>query len=54
DPQTVELIKTFGHYVVIDEGQKIAAESAKSAPMPQRLAEDANAAIDSIGVLGAN
>ncbi|GGJ46856.1 phosphate-binding protein PstS [Glutamicibacter ardleyensis] len=54
DPQTVELIKTFGHYVVSDEGQKIAADSAKSAPMPERLAKDANAAIDSIDVLGAN
>ncbi|MGP5048240.1 phosphate ABC transporter substrate-binding protein PstS [Glutamicibacter ardleyensis] len=54
DPQTIELIKTFGHYVVSDEGQKIAADSAKSAPMPERLAKDANAAIDSISVLGAN
>lgn len=50
DPQTVELAKAFGQYVVSDEGQQVAADSAKSAPMPQQLAEDARAAIDSIGV----
>ncbi|TDU21704.1 phosphate ABC transporter substrate-binding protein PstS [Arthrobacter sp. JUb115] len=48
DPQTVELAKTFGQYVVSDQGQKTAADSAKSAPMPQQLAEDAREAIDSI------
>jgi phosphate transport system substrate-binding protein len=48
DPNTVELVKAFGHYVVSDEGQKVAADSAKSAPMPKELAEDAARAIDSI------
>jgi phosphate transport system substrate-binding protein len=48
DPNTVELVKAFGHYVVSDEGQKVAADSAKSAPMPKELAEDAAKAIDSI------
>ena len=50
DPQTVELVKTFGQYVVSDQGQKTAADSAKSAPMPQRLAKEARDAIDSITV----
>ncbi|MDR7356346.1 phosphate ABC transporter substrate-binding protein PstS [Paeniglutamicibacter sulfureus] len=48
DPNTVELVKAFGHYVVSDEGQKVAADSAKSAPMPKELAKDAARAIDSI------
>ncbi|PRA10245.1 phosphate ABC transporter substrate-binding protein PstS [Arthrobacter sp. MYb211] len=48
DAQTVELAKTFGQYVVSDKGQKVAADSAKSAPMPERLAEEARTAIDSI------
>lgn len=48
DPQTVELVKTFGQYVVSDQGQKTAADSAKSAPMPSQLAKEAREAIDSI------
>lgn len=48
DPNTVELVKAFGHYVVSDEGQRVAADSAKSAPMPAELADDAAKAIDSI------
>ncbi|MBV1778754.1 phosphate ABC transporter substrate-binding protein PstS [Paeniglutamicibacter sp. ABSL32-1] len=48
DPNTVELVKAFGHYVVSDEGQQVAADSAKSAPMPKELATEAAAAIDSI------
>lgn len=54
DAQTVDLVKTFGHYVVSEEGQKIAADSAKSAPMPERLAKDASDAIDSITVRPVN
>ncbi|MFL4472457.1 phosphate ABC transporter substrate-binding protein PstS [Paeniglutamicibacter sp. MACA_103] len=48
DPNTMELVKAFGHYVVSDEGQQVAADSAKSAPMPKELAAEAAAAIDSI------
>ena len=48
DPNTVELVKAFGHYVVSDEGQRVAADSAKSAPMPAELGDDAAKAIDSI------
>lgn len=48
DPNTVELVKAFGHYVVSDEGQRVAADSAKSAPMPAELADDAAKAIESI------
>lgn len=54
DAQTVDLVKTFGHYVVSEEGQKIAADSAKSAPIPERLAKDASDAIDSITVRPVN
>ena len=48
DPNSLELVKAFGHYIVSDEGQKVAADSAKSAPMPEDLAAEAAAAIDSI------
>lgn len=48
DPQTLELIKTFGLYVVSEEGQRTAAESAGSAPMPEALAAEAKAAVESI------
>lgn len=48
DPETVELVKTFGEYVVSDEGQAASEDAAKSAPIPASLAEQARAAIDSI------
>ena len=48
DASTVELVKTFGQYVVSPEGQQASADAAKSAPIPRSLAEDAKAAIDSI------
>ena len=48
DPETVELVKTFGGYVVSDEGQAASEDAAKSAPIPVSLAEQARAAIDSI------
>ena len=44
----MELVKTFGQYVISPEGQEASAEAAKSAPIPQGLAEDAKAAIESI------
>jgi phosphate transport system substrate-binding protein len=50
DPNTVELVKAFGHYIVSEEGQAVAADSAKSAPMPEELAADAAKAIDSIAL----
>jgi phosphate transport system substrate-binding protein len=50
DPNTVDLVKAFGHYIVSDEGQKVAADSAKSAPMPKELAAEAAKAIDSIAL----
>ncbi|MFF3036923.1 phosphate ABC transporter substrate-binding protein PstS [Arthrobacter citreus] len=51
DADTVELVKTFGQYVISPEGQEASAEAAKSAPIPQGLAEDAKAAIESITTL---
>ena len=50
DAHAVQLLKEFAHYVVSDEGQQTAADSAKSAPMPASLAEEAAAAVDSISV----
>ena len=41
-------MKAFGQYVVSDEGQQASADAAKSAPIPDRFAEEARAAIDSI------
>ncbi len=48
DPETLELIKTFGHYVVSPEGQQLAADSVKSAPLPENLTKEAQEALDSI------
>ncbi|GAA3325999.1 phosphate ABC transporter substrate-binding protein PstS [Paeniglutamicibacter sulfureus] len=50
DPTTLDLVKTFGYYVVSDEGQQVASDSAKSAPMPDSLAREARQAIDSISL----
>ncbi|WP_051476732.1 phosphate ABC transporter substrate-binding protein PstS [Arthrobacter sp. Br18] len=50
DPAAVELVKTFGLYVVSPEGQQLASDSAKSAPMPEALAAEAKAAVESIAV----
>ncbi|MFZ3452228.1 phosphate ABC transporter substrate-binding protein PstS [Arthrobacter sp. 7Tela_A1] len=51
DADTVELVKTFGQYVISDEGQEASADAAKSAPIPPTLAADARAAIESITTL---
>jgi phosphate transport system substrate-binding protein len=48
--ETVDLVKAFEKYVVSEEGQKAAAESAKSAPLSAALAEKAAKAIESIKV----
>lgn len=48
DPDTLELVKTFGRYVVSPEGQQLSAESVKSAPLPENLTREAQAALDSI------
>ena len=48
--ETVDLIKAFETYVVSAEGQKAAAESAKSAPLSATLSEKAAKAIESIKV----
>ncbi len=50
DQQTVDLVKAFGNYVVSEEGQKAAQESAGNAPLSSAIAEQAGAAIDSITV----
>lgn len=48
--ETVDLIKAFENYVVSEEGQQTAADSAKSAPLSSTLAEKAKAAIESVKV----
>lgn len=48
DPADVELVKEFGSHVVSPEGQQLASDSAKSSPMPAELANEAQAAIESI------
>ncbi|MEO6529776.1 MAG: phosphate ABC transporter substrate-binding protein PstS [Specibacter sp.] len=50
DAATVDLIKSFGTFVLSDEGQKQAADAAKSAPLSAALATKAKASIDSISV----
>ena len=43
-------MKAFENYVVSEEGQKAAADSAKSAPLSAALAEKAKKAIETIKV----
>ncbi|MEE2569921.1 phosphate ABC transporter substrate-binding protein PstS [Pseudarthrobacter sp. J64] len=50
DQKTVDLVKAFENYVVSEEGQQAAADSAKSAPLSKELAEKAAKAIDTIKV----
>ncbi|GEO95278.1 phosphate ABC transporter substrate-binding protein PstS [Kocuria turfanensis] len=50
DPEVLELARTFGHYVVSEEGQQAASEAVKSAPLPDNLRAEAQAALDSIGL----
>ncbi|MHC6175084.1 phosphate ABC transporter substrate-binding protein PstS [Glutamicibacter endophyticus] len=50
DQATVDLVKAFGNYVVSDEGQKIANESAGNAPLSEAVATQAAKSIDSITV----
>jgi phosphate transport system substrate-binding protein len=48
--ETVDLVKAFENYVVSEEGQQAAANSAKSAPLSSALAEKATKAIESVKV----
>ncbi|MEE2521957.1 phosphate ABC transporter substrate-binding protein PstS [Pseudarthrobacter sp. J75] len=48
--ETVDLVKAFENYVVSEEGQQAAADSAKSAPLSSELAEKAAKAIETIKV----
>jgi phosphate transport system substrate-binding protein len=46
--ETADLVKAFETYVVSEEGQQTAADSAKSAPLSETLREKATKAIESI------
>ena len=46
--ETADLVKAFESYVVSDEGQKTAADAAKSAPLSKTLQDKAKAAIETI------
>lgn len=46
--ETADLVKAFESYVVSEEGQKAAADAAKSAPLSKALQDKAKAAIESI------
>ncbi len=48
--ETAELVRTFGTYVVSDEGQQAAAKAAKSAPISDSLSRRATEAISRISV----
>ncbi|GLB66700.1 phosphate ABC transporter substrate-binding protein PstS [Arthrobacter mangrovi] len=50
DAHRVELAKTFAKYVLSQEGQAAAAESAKSAPLSERLSAQAIETVDRISV----
>ncbi|MEV7607338.1 phosphate ABC transporter substrate-binding protein PstS [Paenarthrobacter sp. NPDC089322] len=46
--EVADLVKAFETYVVSDEGQKTAADAAKSAPLSKTLQDKAKAAIETI------
>lgn len=48
DAATADLVKAFGAFALSDEGQKQAAEAAKSAPLSAELATRAKKALESI------
>lgn len=50
DQETVDLVKSFGNYVVSEEGQKQAEDSAGNAPLSSTMSEKATKAIESIKV----
>ncbi|OMH32395.1 phosphate ABC transporter substrate-binding protein PstS [Tersicoccus sp. Bi-70] len=50
DQKTVDLVKAFENYVVSEQGQKDAADSAGNAPLSSKLSEQAKAAVASIKV----
>lgn len=50
DQETVDLVKAFGEYVISEEGQKAAQESAHNAPISNETREKAQATIDAITV----
>lgn len=50
--ETADLVKSFEKYVVSEDGQKAAADSAGSAPLSQSLRDDAKAAVESISAKG--
>ena len=50
--ETADLVRAFESYVVSEEGQKAAADSAGSAPLSQSLRDQAKAAVESITAKG--
>lgn len=50
--ETADLVKSFEKYVVSEDGQKAAADSAGSAPLSQSLRDEAKAAVESISAKG--
>ncbi len=50
DQETVDLVKAFASYVISEEGQQAAADSAGNALLSETLREQAQEAIDSIAV----
>lgn len=50
--ETVDLVKAYENYVISEDGQKTAADSAHSAPLTDTLREDAKKAIDAVKVAG--
>lgn len=50
--ETADLVKAFESYVISEDGQKTAADSAGSAPLSETLREQATAAVESIKAQG--
>lgn len=52
DQKTADLVKSYASYIVSEEGQKVAADSAHSAPLTGKIAEDSRKAVESIKAKG--
>jgi phosphate transport system substrate-binding protein len=52
DQETADLVKGFLTYVISDEGQDAAAETAGSAPLSDSLQEEAQGLVDGISAQG--
>jgi phosphate transport system substrate-binding protein len=49
DANTAKIVKAFLSYIISDQGQKVAAKNAYSAPLPSSIAQAEQKIVDQIG-----